>query len=243
MSENLIMLKITLGFICIFSFIGCSTTSEIEVLSDPKSKVYIGDDFLSETKEVGVTPFKLNPKMATEKDFLFLTFENKKFEKQKLVIPKNFSGGRIQVKLSPKEKISDKEIEERILDRLKKQHVEDMLRLKNDYQYDVERLKKENTDYYAKIEKEFNDKSNMIYRMVLSFQSALQMEDLNTANRYLLQLRKINAPASLMLILEGNYQYFNKEYKEAIVSYEKSLELNPDNIEMIPIIQKLKEMK
>lgn len=237
------MIRFFLSIYFLNYILGCATASQIELLSDPKSKVYIGDDFLSETKELGITPFKLNPKTATEKDFLFLTFENKKFERQKVVLPKNFSGGRVQVKLVPKEKISDNEVEERILERLKKQHSEDLLRLKNDYQYDVERLKKDNLDYYAKIEKEFNDKNNMIYRMVLSFQSALQMEDLNTANRYLLQLRKINAPESLMLILEGNYQYFNKEYKEAIVSYEKSLELNPDNIEMIPIIQKLKEMQ
>lgn len=239
-------------FILIF-LVGCAT-SKVEVFSEPKAKVYLGDDFLSENKEVGITPFRIDLKSATEKDFLFLTFENKKFEKQKLVIPRNFSGGRIQVKLTPKEKLSDAEIEERVNEKLKKRHDESFRRLKTDYESTLERLKAEhqaNLDRVKNdtsksvqdVEKSFVDKTNLTYRLVLSFQTALQLEDLNTANRYLNQLRKIDAPESLVLILEGNYQYFNKEYREAIVSYEKSLQLNPDNIELIPIIQKLKELR
>lgn len=229
--------------VLILLFVSGCATSQIEILSEPKAKVYIGDDFLSENKEIGITPFKLDPKKVSDKDFLFLTFENKKFEKQKLVVPRNFSGGKIQVKLSPKEKITDSEVEERILNKLRKQHNDEINRLREDYQRNVDRLRKDNSDYYKSVETKFNDKTNLIYRLVLSFQTALQMEDLNTANRYLSQLRKVDAPESLMLILEGNYQYFNKEYKEAIISYEKSLEKNPDNIELIAIIQKLKELR
>lgn len=221
---------------------GCATT-QVEIFSEPRAKVYLGDDFLSQNKEIGITPFKMDLKSATEKDFLFLTFENKRFEKQKLVIPKTFGGGRIQVKLTPKEKLSDVEIEERISDRLKEQHDEAFRKLKADYEYSLDRLKNDSNKSVEQVEKKFFEKTNLTYRLVLSFQTALQMEDLNTASRYLNQLRKIDAPESLILILEGNYKYFNREYREAIVSYEKSLEMNPDNVELIAIIQKLKELK
>lgn len=237
----------------VLNIFGCAST-QIEILSEPKSKVYLGDDFLSENKEVGITPFKLNPKKMTEKDFLFLTFENKRFEKQKLVVPRNYSGGRIQVKLTPKEKLSDSEIEERLEKKLKRAHNEELSKLRDEHKIEIDRMRDDhssiinrlsraNSDYYKEIEKKFNDKTNRIYRLVLSFQTALQMKDLNTANRYLLQLRKVDAPDSLMLILEGNYKYFNNEYKEAIASYERSLQLDPDNIELITIIENLKELK
>ena len=217
---------------------GCAT-SKVQISSEPKSKVYVSSDFTSEYKELGETPIEIDVKKITDgNDFAFISFKAEGYDNYRVALPSKFSSGSIEVKLNEQEKVTDEVLKKEIEDKVKASYESQISTL-------TELIKTQqeiNAQKVVSLQTENDLKNNRIFNKVIEIQNALQVKKMAKAGKALAELRILNAPESLVLTLEGNFEFISGKYNRAIASYTRALNVDPGNVELAGMIKDLKKV-
>lgn len=230
--------KLMTTTVLIFATFGCATKT-VQLSSEPKASVFISTDFTSEYKELGQTPIELDVKKVTgDSDFAFISFKAKGYDNYRVALPSKFSSGSIEVKLNEQEKVTDEELKKEIEDKVKASYESQISTL-------TELIKTQQGIHEQKLASLKNEnklKNNQIFNKVMEIQNALQTKKMSKAGKALAELRYLEAPESLILTLEGNFEFISGKYSRAIASYTRALNVDPGNVELAGIIKDLKKV-
>jgi len=228
----------------ILLFLGGCATKELKLASDPVAKVYVSSDFSSEFSEIGQTPLTVNLKDYADNDkFAYFSFRSDGYSEQKVVVPTSFTAGSIEVKLTKDEELEA--IEERIKAGYEAQMKVMRESIESQRQVFREDLAAQRQDFIQekeKMESSFKGRSNRIFQKVMEFQNAVNIKRLAKASKALSELKRLNAPQNLLLTLEGNFEFINGRFGRAIASYQRALDLDPNNVELSSILNELKKV-
>lgn len=225
-----------------FLFLTSCASKSVNLVSEPPSEVFIGSDFSEDYEKIGQTPVKIKLKDYSAKDkFAYLSFKAEGYQGQRVVLPAKYSSGSVEVKL---EKLQDlKEIEERLkanfdtqLNALKQQ----MESQREEYFAKIEAEKRLFDEEKLRIKDEFSQDSLEIFNRVIEVQNALNLKKMAKAAKALAELRTYPAPESLLLTLEGNFEFINGRVRRALASYQRALDIDPGNVELEGVLRKLK---
>lgn len=243
----------------------CASKSKIEIVTSPKgAEVLISDQFVSDYKTIGQTPALIDFKENKVKgDFVYLSVQSKGYKHYNLIVPKNFSMGKIKVNLKSMDendeavnrKVKRKlaSIKEQIendfksqLESAKYSHATQMKGL-NDQLRLAQALTLNQTSLFAqekrRIASELEEKTKkniqVIFNKTFEIQNALQNKKLSKAGKALAELKSLDPPEGLFLTLEGNFEFLNGRISKALASYKRALTVDPANLELATIVKKL----
>jgi len=255
MCSDIRHMSIRILFILYIFFIASCASKSVKLVSDPPAEVFVSSEFSEEYKSVGQTPIDVNLKEIASKDkFAYLSFQKEGYQKHRVILPSKYSAGTVEIRLE----------ELRNLDSLKEQ-------LQENFNSQLDSLKQQmqsqREEYIAKLESanrtseeekirlnslfeeerdnllvQFEEDSLKIFNKVIEVQNALNLKKMAKAAKALAELRTSPAPESLLLTLEGNFEYINGRVRRALASYQRALDLDPTNVELEGVLKKLKRV-
>lgn len=96
--------------------VGCSSATKVAVQSNPVSEVFVLDETLQVKNKIGMTPLEVDLKdLAGEKNFVYLRFKKEGYDDFRIVLPKDWNNGQLNVSLSPYEKYAPEELKNKVL--------------------------------------------------------------------------------------------------------------------------------
>jgi len=235
--------------------VSCASRNKIEISANPDgAEVFVSDKFLGEYKSVGKTPTVLDFKKTKIKGkFVHLSVKSENFQPYNVVIPKDYSSGKMKVKLSPmgdgdqsRKLASVSEDYEKKLDAIKYSHtreiqaLNDQLKIARMMALNQSKIFDEERRRFSK-ETEERTKKNVqrIFNKTFEIQNALQNKRLSKAGKALAELKAMDPPDTLFLTLEGNFEFLNGRRSKALASYKRALVLDPTNLELVSIVRQL----
>ncbi len=106
----------------------CSSVQSLSVQSEPVSELYILDENLQVKNKIGNTPTEIDIKdLIGENDFLYLRFKKEGYDDFRIVIPKNWDKGSLNVKLNPYEKYASDELKSKVLAETKELNIRQIM--------------------------------------------------------------------------------------------------------------------
>lgn len=228
----------------------CATKREINIASSPSgATVYASTSFSSEFKEIGKTPIAVNLKQYAEGgQFTYFSLKNEGYDNYRMVLPSNYSTGTIEVKLNAQTKVTDEELRLQIEQKVREGYEAQNRFLKDQLEISQKRNNQERIALelqYRKIEddmkKAFKVKSNSIFNKVIEIQNALHVKQMSKAGKALADIRALDPPPSLLLTLEGNFEFLNGRINRALASYKRALDIDPTNVELAGILADLRK--
>jgi tetratricopeptide (TPR) repeat protein len=204
----------------------------------------VSSEFSEEYQEVGQTPVDVKLKDIASKDnFAYLSFQAEGYQKHRVILPSKYSSGSVEIKL---EKLQDlEELKARLQENFETQLSalkEQMQQQRADYVARIESEQRLYNEEKNRMEVEFQENSLEIFNRVIEVQNALHMKRMAKAAKALAELRSYPAPESLLLTLEGNFEFINGRVRRALASYQRALDLDPTNVELEGILRKLKRV-
>lgn len=240
--------KNPLIFIFVFTT-GCAS-QKVNLASDPPAEVFVSSDFSSEFKSLGQTPIEVKLReVADDESFAYLTFKAEGHDNYRVVLPTNYGAGKVEVKLNPLDQVEDEALAKKIEDKIKSGYEAQIRILKDqldqqraDFLAEKDNLRNEMDRIEKNLKEDFSSASNKIFNKVIEVQNALHLKRMSKAAKALAELRVLNAPESLVLTLEGNFEFISGKTRRALASYEKALAEDPSNVELAGILADLKKV-
>lgn len=237
------LFKLATLLLCTVSF-GCGTTRSIKLISSPPSDVFVSSEFSEGYKKIGTTPIDVNLKeISGSEKFAYLSFEIEGYKGHRVILPSRYSQGSIEIEL---EKLQDiEEIKERLKENMSTQldnWREQMRQQRANYIANIESERRRHKEEKAELESEFKENSLKIFNKVIEVQNALHLKKMAKAAKALAELRTYPAPESLLLTLEGNFEFINGRVKRALASYQRALTIDPTNSELEGVLKELRRI-
>ncbi len=248
-SKNLVSVNKVIAVLILLS--GCASKRQLNLASSPSgATVYSSTSFSSEFKEIGKTPLTIDLKKEVSDDrFAYLSFKADGHDNYRIVIPSNYSTGSIEVKLNEQAKVTDEELKKEIEGEIREGYEAQNRLLKDQLQLAQNLAQQQKIAYdlqYQRLEedlkKEYSTKSNLIFNKVIEVQNALHVKQLAKAGKALAEMKTLDPPPSLVLTLEGNFEFINGRINRALASYKRALDLDPTNVELAGVLAELRKV-
>lgn len=98
-----------------FLALAACSTQKVKFSTNVPAQLKVANSFVNEGKELGQVPAEFeSEKVFDQKDFAFLSFTADGYEPFRMIVPSNYSGGEIKVKLIEKEKYTPADLKEQV---------------------------------------------------------------------------------------------------------------------------------
>lgn len=196
------------------SFLFSCVTGQITITSFPSNSDVIVKDTRGEIKATGKTPFTLDlsKDFFSQTDFAVMDVEQNGFVSQSYVIPKTYFNSDHTINVTLKKNI--------------------IAQIKDD----EGKLEIDQCETVSK------KSMNNLSKGIATAQSNMMRNQWQVATAKLSNLISQYPFVSVLHDLQGNVHYLQKHYDQALVAYERSLKIDPENVETAIMVRKLRQI-
>lgn len=225
----------------------CAGTGTLRIKGSPeKTEVFLIADDRTPTK-IGQIPFtrSLDGLFAIGNSVSELRLQKKGYHTQSIIIPRHAMKATHEITINleslPEQKVSENRIVEQNTQKLQiafDEFADNILKKAQD----VAGKQTEQTLSTRECKDLTKNALNALGKGIASVQARILRQDFDVAHSKLASMLADFPNVSVLYDLQGNIFYLQKRFTEALRSYEKSLELEPNNVETSAMVKRLKEI-